>query len=107
MLDEMRAGVIQAWCRGRSNWCWLILMLCIGGGGCGQRSLDVASKAEESLDVLQRSKGWLQPFIIHQPHHECIAAVVPIIPITCWPRPTADNTKCAPYATCELYVEVA
>lgn len=32
ILDKMRAGVFQAWCRRRSNWCWLILMLCIGEG---------------------------------------------------------------------------
>jgi hypothetical protein len=79
MLDEMQPGVFRAWCRGRSNWCWVFFMLCIGESGCGQRSLDVASKAGK-VNVLQEQGVAMQPVVHHAsaPPLESIPAVVPI-----------------------------
>ncbi|KAF1961971.1 hypothetical protein CC80DRAFT_201031 [Byssothecium circinans] len=58
MLDETRARVFQAWCRGRSDWRRLLVMLCIGERGrCGQRSFDVAGKAIKRWNVLQAARG--------------------------------------------------
>ena len=79
MLDETQPGIFQAWCRGRSNWCWVIFMLCIRGAVVAKRSLDVASKAEK-VNVLQQQGVAMQPIVHHAsaPPLEGIPAVVPI-----------------------------
>lgn len=73
-LDSMRVGVFQAWCRRRSNWCWLILMLCIGGGAVVAHDLLTwQPRPKKLIECLAAQQG-----VAMQPVHHASSSAPPL-----------------------------